>query len=676
MNKQIEIENYKIQKPEIWVENIDDQELINRIKDTEFAKLQKDNGKDFCYFLDKKYYTSNTENSEYVFMAYTLNEPANLERASVSDIVVEENEVYNIHRISVLRKGKLIDKIPDTKIKVLDSENQSSGGILSSNKKINITIKDLRLYDVLILEDSRVKAFRERDFLRKSFSKHVWVSPDNYWAYGSYKFTFINDREQKIAYKKTFFRDESDESGNVLEPEINYLNKGEKFVFEEHNYINPVDANRQIFPYIDFATDSTWKDLSNYIAPIYNEIFNKASLRDFAPNLIEKLDEIIDLDEKIQFAIEYVQNNIYYIFNADEMNGHKPQEPAITYENKQGDCKAKSVLLKVILDYLGVESSIVLVNFHTDFYIKYYLPSLLTFNHAIVKINYKNEEFFVDATIRDEFGSLENRGFTYFMHYLEVKPDQELKERKPYKYPYFCIDEKVELNAKDKTGQLILTTAYKGNRANAMRRYFKNTNKREVIDSWNNFLFYSLNYSNDRNGTDVRNVFKDASIDIISDDKKLNEFKIQYKATVENPYYVDPQNNRFLMYFDRNVVKASARDFMHEDLPFWHNFDSEKYEVNLYTDQKIDTQEKYTVQESSISNPYFEFSSRKKITKNGATVNIEFKPLVNLEIPKNEFEKFRTDHHTIADSNFGLGIDIIEPGFMNMLKFNFKKKFK
>lgn len=673
MDNQLEIENYRIRKSEEWAGNIDDQELINRIQDSDFARQQNSDGKDFCYFLDKKYHTSNTENSEYVCMAYTLNEPANLERASVSDIVVEENEVYNIHRISVLRDGVLIDKIPDTKIKVLDSENHSSGGILSSNKKINITIKDLRLYDILILEDSRVKPFTDRDFLRKEFSKYVWVSPDNYWAYGSYKFTFINERNQKVAYKKTFFRDET---GNVLKPEVNYLEKGEKFVFEENNYINPVDANREIFPFIDFATDNNWIELSNYIAPIYQEIFDQASLKDFAPNLVEKLDSITDQDEKIQFAIEYVQNNIYYIFNADEMNGHKPQEPAITYENKQGDCKAKSVLLKVILDYIGVEASIVLVNFHTDFYIKYYLPSLLTFNHAIVKINHKGEEFFVDATIRDEFGLLENRGFIYFMHYLEVKPNQELKERKAYRYPYFCVDEKVDFNVKDSTGKLMLTTTYKGNRANAMRRYFKNTNKREVIDSWNNFLFYSLNYSNDRNGTDIRNIFKDAAIDVVSDDKKLNEFRIQYNATIENPYFVDPQKNRFLMYFDRNVVKASARDFMHKDLPFWHNFDSEKYEINLYTDQKIDTEEKYTVQESTISNAYFDFKSRKKVSKNGATTYIEFNPLVNLEIPKDEFEKFRADHHTVADSNFGLGIDIIEPGLMNMLKFNFKKRFK
>ena len=118
-----------------------------------------------------------------------------------------------------------------------------------------------------------------------------------------------------------------------------------------------------------------------------------------------------------------------------------------------------------------------------------------------------------------------------------------------------------------------------------------------MIDSWNNFLFYTLNYNNDRNGTDIRNIFTDAAIEIISDDKKLNEFTIQYNATIENPYFIDDQKNRFMMYFDRNMVKENARDFIHNDFPFWHNFDNEKYEINVYTDQKIDTQEKYTIQE-------------------------------------------------------------------------------
>ncbi|MEN2399613.1 hypothetical protein GKZ90_0007485 [Flavobacterium sp. MC2016-06] len=672
MEQAIQLENYKIQKPEKWASTIDDNQLIEYIKDSEFSQKQGDEGRDYCYFLDKIYYTSDKENSEYACLAYTLNEPSNLERASVVDVVLEENETYLIHRISVLRDGVLVDKIPDTKIKILDSENQSGGGVLSSNKKVNLTIKDLRLYDILIMEDSRVKVFTERDFLRKEFLKYVWVGPDSYWAYGKYKFTFINDRKKTIAYKKTFFRDEE---GNVLEPEINLLKQGEKFIIDKENYINFVDSNREVSSFIDFATDSNWTDLSNYIFPIYDEIFEKSSLKEFAPNLVEKLDAITNKDEQLEFAIEYVQNHINYIFNADEMNGHKPQEPAVTYENKQGDCKAKSVLLKVVLDYIGIDSSIVLVNFNTDFYMKYYLPSLLTFNHVIVKINHKGESYFIDVTTRDEFGLIENRGYIYFMHYLEVKPNQQLQIKPSHKFSYYGVEDKSELIVENNIGKLKSRTKYKGSRANNMRKYFKNTNKREIIDSWNNFFFYTLNYSNDRNGVDVRNIFKDAVIEIISDDKKLNEFTIEYRTTIENPYFTDGKNNRFLMYFDRNIIKNSARDFIHKDITFWHNFDNEKYEISLITDQNIDVSEKFTAQESTINNKYFDYTSRKKITKNSGTINIDFKPLVNLEILQEDFEDFRNAHHEVADSNFGIGVDIIENGFMNKLKFNFKKHF-
>ncbi|PAM92017.1 hypothetical protein B4N84_24695 [Flavobacterium sp. IR1] len=673
MENIIQPEHYKIEKPASWASNIDDNQLVEYIQESDFSRQQTEEGRDYCFFLDKIYYTSDEENSEYACMAYTLNEPSNLERASATDVVVEENETYIIHRISVLREGVLVDKIADTKIKVLDSENQSGGGVLSSNKKINITIKDLRLYDVLIMEDSRVKIFTDRDFMRKEFSKFVLISPDSYWAYGSYKFTFFNNREKTIAYKKTFFRDEEE---NVLEPEINYLKKGEKFIIDKENYINYVDSNREISPYIDFATDSNWTDLSNYIAPIYEEIFSTASLKDFAPTLVEKLDKISNKDEQLQFAIDYVQNNINYIYNANEMNGHKPQEPSLTYENKQGDCKAKSVLLKVVLDYIGVDSAVALVNFNTDYYIKYYLPSLLTFNHVIVKINYKDETYFIDATTRDEFGLIENRGYIFFQHYLEVKANQDLQIKKPHRFLYNCIDEKAELNVQNNIGQLTLVTTYKGNRANYMRKYFKNTNKREIVDSWNNYYFYTLNYNNDRNGTDVRNIFKDAKIEILVDNKQLNEYTIQYKSTIENPYFTDSEKNRFLMYFDRNLVKNNVRDFMHKDILFWHNFDNEKYEFTLSTDQKIDTNEKFTVQECTINNPYFDFVSRKKITKNSGTIYIDYKPLVNMEIPQADFEEFRNAHHTISDSNFGIGIDILEEGIMNKLKFSFKKLIK
>lgn len=662
---------YRFCTAQPWAATLTDEQIIDLIKETPFALEQRDLGRDYCYFINKDYYSDDRFSADYALMAYTLSQPENLERASINDMVLEENELFEIHRINVLRDGVLIDKIPDTKIKVLDNETNSHGGILSSSKKLNISIKDLRLNDVLILEDCRIKTFAEKEFLRKDFVKHVFISPDNYWAYGQYNYRFINNRNRKVAYKECFFRDEN---GTILPKDIGYLEKGENYSISYKDYINQVDTSRELYPFIDFATDATWKELSNYIYPLYKDVIEEARLQTFAPDLAETLNTLPNLDAKIRYAIEFVQNNIYYIFTADEMNGHKPQSPAITYQNKQGDCKAKSVLLKVILDYLQVDAQIVLVNYNADFYIKYYLSSLLSFNHVIVKINYKETEYFIDVTARNEFGLLENRSVLSFCFYLPVNENQELQMRKPTTWNNYAVDEEIKLKATGAQGDFSIKSTYRFNRANGMRNYFKNTNKREILDSWNNAMFYTLNYCNDRNGKDFRDIFKNAAIEIVNDDKDANEFTVKYTATIEQPYFIDQSNKRFLMYFDRNVLKNNLRDFQHSDASYWHNFDSERYDILLETDQKIDTQERFTIQECDINNSFFKHKTKKTITKNSGRVQITYDPVSNKEILLSELEEIKQAYHKVADSNFGIGIDIIEPGFMNFLKSKFKSR--
>ena len=662
----MEIEQgYKIQAAPQWADTLTNEQIIKLCEDSPFSTEQIEEGRDFCSLLNKYYYVDDQQNADYALMAYTLTQPENLERASMSDMVLEENECYEIHRIAVIREGEYIDKLPDTNIKILDNENNSNGGVLSKSKKINVSIRDLRLYDILILEDTRTKVFSEKEFVRRDFVKHIYVTPDTYWAYGKYHYKFINNREKKVAYKRFFFRDTE---GNAMEQPIEYLEKGQVLEISHTNYINPVDPNREIFPFIDFATESTWKDLSNYIYPLYEDVLKPSNLQQFAPDLVEKLDKLPTLDEQIQFAIEYVQNNIYYTYNADEMNGHKPQEPAITFQNKQGDCKAKCVLLKTILDYLEVDSSIVLVNYNADFYLKYYLPSLLSFNHVIVKIRHNAEDYFVDATSRNEFGRLEKRTVLSFCHYMEIKENASLQVRKASFFELPCIDEHVKVVVNGDKGKITLNTTYRYNRANNMRNYFKQTNKKELIDGWNRFLFYNLNYINDRSEQDIREIFKDASIRIENDNKEENELTIAYEATIIKPYFTNKEGREFLMYFDHSVLKKDLIDFRHKDSSYWHNYDSEHYIIELYADKPIDTKEKYTIQELDISNDYFTYTSKKTIDKTSGKVEISYNPLSNIEITLDKIQELKDDYNRIGDSNFGLGIDILPKGILSKIR--------
>ena len=171
----MEIEQgYKIQAAPQWADTLTNEQIIKLCEDSPFSTEQIEEGRDFCYLLNKYYYVDDQQNADYALMAYTLTQPENLERASVSDMVLEENECYEIHRIAVIREGEYIDKLSDTNIKVLDNENNSNGGVISKSKKINVSIRDLRLYDILILEDTRTKVFSEKELVSRDFVKHIY----------------------------------------------------------------------------------------------------------------------------------------------------------------------------------------------------------------------------------------------------------------------------------------------------------------------------------------------------------------------------------------------------------------------------------------------------------------------------------------------------------------------
>lgn len=668
-----EHEKYTFSSPPNWINSITKQEILDVTKENDFSKQIIDEGKDICFYLNKVLNYQKDKNEEYSCVIYSLTQSRNLEIASVEDVFLDENSHIIFHRFLVVREGQLIDKTADTTIRVFDNETQTQGGVYNNSKKVNISIQDLRLYDTVITERTIVNNYSEKEFIRNQFMKHVLVTPDVYWGYNTYRFELINNTEKPIAHQSFFFRDAE---GNLKPSEKQLIPQGASFVFLEKDYLNSVDVSREVFPFIDFATDADWNELSNFVYPLYEPILAKANIQEIAPDIVQKLDEIPDQELKIKWAIDYVQNQIKYVYDANEMNGHQPQEAAVTYQTKQGDCKAKSVFLKSILDYLKVPSDIIVVNYRTDFYMKYYFPSLLSFNHVILRIEHLGKEFFVDPTIKDEEGTLENRGPVQFVHYLKVLPNQVLTSRPSYEFPTFCIEETIDYHVEKEKGSITLKSLYRYSRANSIRSYFKNTNKKEILDSWMNSLFYCLNFNNDRKEEDIRQIFLNPEIKITQDDKINNEVIVEFRADIDRPYFVDKAGKRFMMFYDFNTLKDSVKNFNNKDSTFWHGFDPEKYTIKMSTDLRIDTEEKYTRQENKVENPYFSHEIKKKIHKNGASAFIEYRPISNVEIPQSDLPKLKEDYLTITDSNFGLGIDIIEAGISNLLKSKVSKWFK
>ena len=87
-------QGYKITSAPEWANTLTDAQIIEICKDSDFATEQIEEGRDFCYLLNKYYYVDDQKNTDYALMAYTLTQPENLERASVNDMILEENEYY------------------------------------------------------------------------------------------------------------------------------------------------------------------------------------------------------------------------------------------------------------------------------------------------------------------------------------------------------------------------------------------------------------------------------------------------------------------------------------------------------------------------------------------------------------------------------------------------------
>ena len=629
-------------------------------------------GKGFCRLLDKAYIFQDEKLSEYSIVIYTLDEPGLLDSAAKREYVLSEHDEMIIHRMAVVRNGQYLDKADDVQIRILDHEEQGGRGFLTNRKKLSLIIKDLHLQDILIFENTLVshapQAGLKRDF------KHVYQEfPDPFWFYDRYVLRTVNQTSQVMTYKSCFFRDAQHQ---VIDPIAIDLPIDESYVFEADNLTTDYDPKLEVRPFIDFATKASYSKVSDAAYQIYEKVISQNStwLETSAPDLLVELAQHETLYEKIRFVIEFVQNSIYYVYDAEIMDGHEPQEPQITYESKQGDCKAKTVLLKSLLDYLDIASTCVLVNYEADYFIPFYCPSPSNFNHVILKIAYQGRHYFVDATSRNQFGFLQYRSVPEFMYYLPIEPQADLQFREPFWHQNYLVEETVTCMVTEGVGQIDHTLLLRGQNADAIRQMFKNESETYLFNCYTTSLYYNMCLTDNFSEKELSEYFTDSKIAIVSDNQDLNELQIQHDVTLLKPYTVRIGKKEYLNYWDRTYLDDKARDFNSRDLPFWLSHAREKLTFELRTDRKINDKEKVTLQECKIDSDFLCYQTTKAVDKHGARMTIDYSVKTNAAIKGEELANYLSSDKKIRDNNFGMTIDLFEQGFFDKLKKSFVKK--
>lgn len=650
--------------------NYQDDELVKlALTKTDFDKKSAQ-GKGFCQLLGQQYIFQDEKTFDYSIVIYPLDEPGLLDSAAKREYILAENDELILHRIAVVRNGVYLDKQADVQIHVLDYDEQGNRGVLSHRKKISLIIKDLRLQDILIFENTTVSNYPKTG-LKHDFKQAGRNLPDPFWFYGKYFLRVINQTSQDMIYKECYFRDNPQHQ--VVEPKVMPLPIGKDYLFEADNVSTDYDPKTEVRPFIDFATQTDYGEVADATRQLYQKVLeqNGTWLEVGVPELVKELAQYATLDEKIRFAIEFVQNSIYYVYDEEIMDGHEPQAPQITYETRQGDCKAKTVLLKSLLDYLKVEATCVLVNYDLDYYIPFYCSSPFNFNHVILKIAYQGETYFVDATLRNQFGFLPYRAVPEFMYYLPIEPQADLQCRPPFWHKNYLIEEEFSCTVTDGVGEIKKTLLLRGQNADGVRQMFKNESDSYLFNIYTTPLYYNMCLTDNFTEKELPQYFTNHQLEIISDNLDLNELQIKHQTTLSKPYTSRKDNRRYLNYWDRSYLDDKAQDFDSKDLPFWLSHASEKVKISLRTDEKIDAKEKFTTQVCQIESDYLRYQTTKQVDKHGAKMTIDYQTMTNAPIKDKALDNYLAADKQVRDNNFGLTIDLLNKGVFDKFKHLF-----
>lgn len=138
-----------------------------------------------------------------------------------------------------------------------------------------------------------------------------------------------------------------------------------------------------------------WKDLYQWLLSLTHDKGNTETVQQKAKELT--MQYASDRD-KLTALYQWVQQNIRYIAFEAGIYAFRPEQPANVLQNKYGDCKGKSFLLKEMAQSIGLDVRLVWLHTARGIPSIHTLPSLASINHVICAFYDGKEYLYMDPT--------------------------------------------------------------------------------------------------------------------------------------------------------------------------------------------------------------------------------------------------------------------------------------
>lgn len=417
--------------------------------------------------IDRQINTASNES--YYHTAYRINTASGVQNTSHLELDFDPDyQSLNIHSVKVYRDGKSLEKLDLEKVQVFQQEKELERFQYNGQLTALVVLEDVRVGD--IVEYAFTRTGRNPVF-GSHFDEVEVVSWDN--PIERYELRLLAPKSRQFRQlqlgSSPLTYSQSATSSDLVE-HVWSASEQRAAVFERG-----APSWHLFVPILQVTDFGLWSEVVDWALPLYKNNDIEASV---AAKATELTAGIADSTKKAEAILDFVQSEIRYLGIEMGPHSHAPEAPSRVLERRYGDCKDKSRLLCAMMKSVGIDAVPALTNSSRRQKIAEWLPSPYDFDHVIVRITIAGTDYWVDPTLSDQQGKLAVRNMPSYRLALPLKAgvnklaDIQLP---PAAQNSLYVEEQFDITEVQQPTKLQVTYTYKGEYADNMRQYFRNT---------------------------------------------------------------------------------------------------------------------------------------------------------------------------------------------------------
>lgn len=297
-------------------------------------------------------------------------------------------------RLVRIRDGVATDLRDTLREDVFRRETRLEEGIIDGTLTAVIQIPDLRVGDVVDYASIRVTKPIVPEGERSGYSTLEWGVPVGvsrtvlYWPQDWP--LMLGAVPERVTYR----------AGRAVGGVVRHEWRREGHVPPRSEDDVPVEADPTA--YVRYSDQADWSALAGALTPYYSADYPLTPEWE-AKLAVLQAAHFSDEDRAIA-ALRLVQDEVRYVSLSVGAGGYFARLPEEVIRSGFGDCKDKSLLLRVLLGRMGITAQVALTNFDAGHGLPDEVPMLGAFDHMIVRIQSGGSTVWVDPTASHQGG--------------------------------------------------------------------------------------------------------------------------------------------------------------------------------------------------------------------------------------------------------------------------------